>query len=1053
MPTRSAARVLHLTALAVALACTPVTPPPATPKASTSPAPAQSVASAAIEPEPAPPEELFDCPEVPAPLQLSEIVATPKGYAIDGEMEILELELELAGLDPELLALTERPFVVVGGALPSATSVVQLGLRELDQLGWEQKSSTRQLEPDTALVFVRRPRTAHASPISGMLHLPPATTGQGEAPSRGGVSIPFSTTSAVPEPAKGAVLSRWARLLVRELGFRQHNWLAADRGGWLPPHGAPSWMSFAGRRVIERYLTDPKQAKRRHQEVEREPLHRDPLLETMSVFSGSSSLAQALDTMAELPELEGGKGPLVPLTNLTPPALRDHRFRELLGALGRPVPEEPLALYVPAEFWYLRAASLSAAFELADAFDGWASPLAGIWENRSARSGLFERYLTQLGLTRTKLARVLGPSVVRRLAVVGSDPYVNEGTDLTVLFEVTASGPFQAALHFATEERLAEHGGGASEELTLKGMRVRHSFSQDGAVNQWLCVGDQLTLVSNSRGALTRIIETILKKRPNLAEQPDFRYLMARDQELTSDTLVYLSDRFIAETASPRQRILESRRVRRQAELRVPAQAALLFGTLMGRSPKNVPELLASGLLRQSELQHEDGTPISFELGAAPRSAYGTPSSLTPLIELETPKQVTAGEARAYARWAEEYQRTWSDAIDPAALRLSTEDGQVRRITTDLRVMPLLTQGDFRELIEMVGDARLTVTPLESGLRMVVGLGADARFRRELDRALSLDKFAKNLSLDLIGGWAMLGMTETGTALGLLERTEPALRGCSSQRDQPSMAELTEIPAYAAVAINNTPAAVLGLATLRKLLESVLGDELRWEQLKKQGKINVTRIGVGTDQEGPSRSHGLERIDIYFALVRDALYVATHEGTLRALIDQHVAGRGPAVTRQPPPTPSQAFLEFRPKPRVAFEQFLMAAALRATLGDIEMERTDAEGLFRGVPELLENPTLFPRMAEAYLGYVPRPLYGGSFSYGPLGLESRDFGTRMHPKLPRRSELGARYRSFLEGLLGVRAQVAFDVEDPKARPVARSLHTRLEFEFKPAEKPR
>ncbi len=1053
MPTRTVARVLHLSALAVVLACTPVTPPPATPKSTTSTSPAKPAATPAIEAEPAPPEELFDCPEVPAPTQLSEIVATPKGYAIDGEMEILELELELAGLDPVLLALTERPFVVLSGAVPSVASVVQLGLRDLDQLGWEQKSSTQQLEPDTAVVFVRRPRTAHASPVSGTLHLPPATTDHGERPSRGGVSIPFVTTSTVPEPAKAATRSRWARLLVRELGFRQHNWLAADQEGWLPPHGAPSWMSFAGQRVIERYLTDPKQAKQRKQTVGHQPIHRDSLLETMSVFSGSSSLAQALHIVARWPEGDDTKRPLVPITNLTPPALRDHRFRELLGALGHPVPEEPLAKYVPAEFWYLRAKSLSSAFELADAFDGWASPLAGIWENRSTRPGLFARYLTQLGLTRSKLARAIGPSVVRRLAVVGSDPYVNEGTDLTVLFEVTATAPFEAALHFATKERLAEHGGGATEEHTLKGMRVRHSFSKDGAVNQWLWVGDKLTLVSNSRGALTRILETMASSRPNLAEQPDFRYLMARDDKLTSDTLVYLSDRFIAETASPRQRILESRRVRRQAELRVPAQAALLFGTLMGRSPKDVPELLASGLLKRSELQHEDGTPISFELGAAPRSAYGTPASLTPLIELETPKQVTASEAQAYARWAAEYQRTWSDAIDPAALRISTEDGQVRRISTDLRVMPLLTQGDFRELIEMVGDARLTVAPLESGLRMVVGLGADARFRRELDRALDLDKFAKNLSLDLIGDWAMLGMTETGTALGLLERTEPALRGCSSPRDRPSMAELTQIPAYAAVAINNTPAAVLGLATLRKLLESVLGDELRWDQLKKQGKTSITRIGLGTDEEGPSRSHGLERIDVYFALLRDALYVSTNEGTLRALIDQHVEGRGPAVTRQPPPTPSQAFLEFRPKPRVAFEQFLMAAALRATLGDIEMERVDAEGLFGGVPELLENPALFAGMAEAYLGYVPRPLHGGSFSYGPLGLESRDLGSRMHPKLPRRSELGARYRTFLEGLLGARASVAFDVEDPKARPVARSLHTRLEFEFKPAEKPR
>ena len=99
-----------------------------------------------------------------------------------------------------------------------------------------------------------------------------------------------------------------------------------------------------------------------------------------------------------------------------------------------------------------------------------------------------------------------------------------------------------------------------------------------------------------------------------------------------------------------------------------PGFAALLYGWIYGKSPASVEELIASKLLRNEELKHANGTPIAWRPGETPRSAWGTPSALTPLIDLSTPDTVTEPEKVAYERFSRTYESYWSGYIDPAML-------------------------------------------------------------------------------------------------------------------------------------------------------------------------------------------------------------------------------------------------------------------------------------------------------------------------------------------------------------------------------------------------
>ena len=83
---------------------------------------------------------------------------------------------------------------------------------------------------------------------------------------------------------------------------------------------------------------------------------------------------------------------------------------------------------------------------------------------------LKERIEEQLCLKNTALAKLFGPAVIQSVAITGSDPYLREGSDITLLFDAKNKGLFlaanfgrvSAAPRFGTREiwHLKNDGGG-----------------------------------------------------------------------------------------------------------------------------------------------------------------------------------------------------------------------------------------------------------------------------------------------------------------------------------------------------------------------------------------------------------------------------------------------------------------------------------------------------------------------------------------------------------------------------------------------------------------
>jgi hypothetical protein len=191
---------------------------------------------------------------------------------------------------------------------------------------------------------------------------------------------------------------------------------------------------------------------------------------------------------------------------------------------------------------------------------------------------------------------------------------------------------------------------------TLAGVELVERTTADGVLHQFVvqlpkdASRDAITLVSNSRGALTRILEVVQGKRPSLGSEPDFEYMLRRDPAVPSDVLAYAGDRFVSTSVSPAQRILDARRQLALGELRRAGYAAMLFALMEGRQPTSVAELQKSPWLKQNLLSHSNKEPIKFELGAAPRSSWGTPAALTPLADLPALTHVSVQERDAYTK-------------------------------------------------------------------------------------------------------------------------------------------------------------------------------------------------------------------------------------------------------------------------------------------------------------------------------------------------------------------------------------------------------------------
>ena len=687
---------------------------------------------------------------------------------------------------------------------------------------------------EESVLVVRRPLPARGEHQIAHVYLPQACNGTPE-------HFRFALPDAEPQATNSRALLTWADAFARHVGGSAWGEFATARVRQLYPEAPPKAVaappdpSEAGR--------GPKAAKAKAAKAKGQgkeaaagkpspaarprvtPPRREPseLARLMDTTTGMTSLQETLQTDRAL-LAAGDEAATVPLSELKPPSFKPHPWAAMTAALARPVPSEPLAVSAPAAFYYVRFRTITQLINLREELDAGIGPaLAGIGEG--ADYDLGPRYEAELGLRQGPLTKLLGPAVVDDLAVVGSDPYLREGSDLSFVFRVRARPAFEAALAGTLAAFGAAHGGLKSATIDHQGTPIHVTRSLDGVVRRHRATVGGFDVVSNSLAATGRVIDAITGRAPRLADEPDFRYMLARDAATPADVLAFMSDRFVGEVIGPRQKVLEARRQIALAELSRPGYAALLYGWMYGRMPASADELVASGLLKREELAHAGGERIDWQPGRAARSSWGAVGELTPLIDLPVVAKVTPSEKAAYAMFVGGYQSFWRTNIDPVAIRIALPPDGRGPLSADVRVLPIITGTDYADVLRTVGHARVELGGGGGGgLRTALGIGPDAEIRQLLTRSLREMPLVGSLKADWMGDWALLGMDDTATPASREAIRKEATTGVSER----SMRDLVELPIYAGIEVRNMTAAVAFLAGARHALEQAAPGAIRW---------------------------------------------------------------------------------------------------------------------------------------------------------------------------------------------------------------------------------
>jgi len=1000
-------------------------PPAATPL----PAPSAS-AVAAVEPVPAP-----DPPDDPVPTlstgtitpieDTQPVAARVVRRAADAHFETLLLELtpgpndEGTGIDdlvvavPPIFAFATR----VAAGLPKKTKTDDGGR--------------------TFYVWARRPASAPGAPVAGDLFVA-AGYGVPGKHRRFHADVPTSLNDRT-------LVADWMEALAGRLG-------------------AGSFKAFASQRLEEmaalaRPAKAPGRPGARRMALSPEVRRTDDLATLMETTTGATAVQEALQTDRSLFLSSARERASLPLASLKGPALARHPWPEMIQHLGAPVPDEPLAALAPADFYFVRVTGVSALLRLLDQVDSWGTAAAQLTSGDAEDHGLVARYMAQLGLDRGPLTSTLGPAAVSDLALVGSDPYAKEGTDVTILFHLKSAALFDSGAAAALAAQESTHGHLSIETTTLAGVEVKVARSADGAVRQHRATLGDVAIVSNSAGGIERVLSAAQGKGPRLADEADFRYMLARDAGTHGDALAYMGDRFVAEVVGPRQKIAEARRQVALAELMTPGFAALLHGWMNGKSPASIDELLASGLLARQELSHAGGDAIAWRPGEAARSPWGTAAALTPLIDRPSPERVTPSESAGYERFARSYEYGWSRYIDPVALRvaLTTAAGGGTRMTVDMRELPLLDATEYTKIRDEAGEARFVVSPVTGpGARVVFGIGENSELRQAMSYLKSLSA-RHELKLDWLGDWAMVGVQDQSLLATLSEDVTssserqlieaPGDAGSPERSEDKLLDELPSLRLYAAVGIRSPLGATLALAGLRVIANETAPGLFDWGESSTRRGVPIVRIALNREKAREQLGKDLGGVQLFYALADGAILFALRESVLRAAIDDRLDGKGPKAPAEQT-SGTQMAIDLAPD-RGGGLWTALVWLFETGLVENRGARSKAlgEALLRGAPEQASDAASMRALALAYFGAVPLAPDGAPFRLRPEGIEDPARGTAYAPIWPAVPVAGSPLEAVMSAFTRGRTEVSFD-DEPSGTPARagvaplRSLHVRV-----------
>lgn len=412
-------------------------------------------------------------------------------------------------------------------------------------------------------------------------------------------------------------------------------------------------------------------------------LSSDYLSQTISFLAGTESIRLAMQKETLLQTNRETIKAVHPLPKaVVPPAVE-------IPAINGEVPIEPIAAVVPHECLYVRFGSFENFTWFRDRVEEWGSDLRDMASARALDYQISRRLNHQLQLQDTELARLLGPTVIKDVAIIGTDTFVREGAGLGILFHASSNAVLAANLQVQRNAGLASHKEATLKPVEFRGTGITGTLlsTPDNRIRSFYVTHGDFHLITSSRYVAQRFLEAAEKKQDVLGETDEFRLARALTPLSRNDSaFIYLSDAFFRRMVSPEFRVEMTRRARSENEIQL-VEFARLAAKAEGHKAESLSDLTKGGFLPDGFGIRPDGSTLQMQNHEYVDSVRGARGSFIPVCDVQV-TGVTMKEVQAYRTFTANYRALWR-MMDPATVAISRKlIGNREHLTMDLHVYP-----------------------------------------------------------------------------------------------------------------------------------------------------------------------------------------------------------------------------------------------------------------------------------------------------------------------------------------------------------------------------
>ncbi len=393
------------------------------------------------------------------------------------------------------------------------------------------------------------------------------------------------------------------------------------------------------------------------------------------------------------------------VSTLSPPRLRSLDYKKLLEEKLERDKVEPqvheISKLVPADQYLLHFNSMKSMGEALDLASDWGDNLLRLYTVQAQDNRLQEKFEEQLCLRRGALEELFTDGVIKEVALTGADPFLLEGTDLTVIFRVAEPPLFQKEAGGWLADTRGEHPDLVERDFNYRGHKVNAYYTNDRVVSSFSVRHKDYFVYSNSHRSIRRIIDASISEGASLHDALDYRYISTLLPPSSDENSGYLfaSEAFIKRLVGPAAKISQKRRLQCFNNLVMQNNASLLYRLEYGRSPESLSELIEGRFVDADKIVCPHGGAYAFDADrdTCTCSLHNRLKYLTPNIELPV-LNVSEQESTEYGRYKQRYQQFWQKTFDPIAIRI-TVDPSVKLETC---VLPFANSSLYNDLRDMV---------------------------------------------------------------------------------------------------------------------------------------------------------------------------------------------------------------------------------------------------------------------------------------------------------------------------------------------------------------